>query len=277
MYPGTTEPNIRTLVLGNNIRLLCRPDSNLAQVRWNFNGKQLLSSDRKFTIYSDGILIYNASTADAGRYTCTSVERVKGRPYTQTLAIYDLQEKLKVDVTENTPTTSGIVLKSYTTSSGLKELKVNPLRPETQMGEGKWVVMQVALAVLSVMMGCLLIWNLYMGHISPSMCFGRQLSKTPRNGTERGYGHKVGTEHDSLDVKQQTIRLRLASNSDVEATNFHWNAPNGNVPTDTRISKYITDESEIWGYKCFAIFCIIFYLFILYVNKKSIQKYFMVH
>ncbi|KAI7791369.1 semaphorin-4E [Triplophysa rosa] len=241
----TTEPNIRNLVLGNNIRLLCRPDSNLAQVSWNFTGKQLLSSDRKYTIYSDGILIYNALTADAGRYTCTSVEWVKGRPYTQTLAIYDLQEKSIVDVTEKIQITSGIVLESYTTSSGLQELEGKPSRPETQTGEGKWVVMQVALAVLSVMMGCLLIWNLYMGHISPFMCFGRQSSKTPRNCTERGYVCTVGTEHDSLDGKPQTVRLRLASNSDVEATNFHRNAPNGNVPMDTQIFKYITDESEI--------------------------------
>lgn len=241
-----SEPKIRTLVLGNNIRLLCRPYSNLAQVSWNFTGKQLLSSDRKYTIYSDGILIHNASTADAGRYTCTSIERAKERQYTQTLAIYDLQEQqVIVDVTEKIQTTPRVALESPTTSSSSQEVEGKPSQPETQTGEGKWVVMQVALAVLSVMMGCLLIWNLYMGHISPFMCFGRQSTKTPRNFTERGYVHPAGTEPDSMDGKQQTVRLCLTSNSDVDAIGLYRNTPNGNVPTDTQMFKYITDESEI--------------------------------
>ncbi len=94
------EPKIHSLVLGNNIRLLCHPDSNLAQVNWNFAGKPLPYSNRKYTIYNDSILIYNASAADAGRYTCTSVERAKGKDYTQMLAIYDLREQSAVVVTD---------------------------------------------------------------------------------------------------------------------------------------------------------------------------------
>uniref|UniRef100_A0A672K6I1 Semaphorin-4E-like n=1 Tax=Sinocyclocheilus grahami TaxID=75366 RepID=A0A672K6I1_SINGR len=188
------EPKIRSLVLGNNIRLLCYPDSNLAQVNWNFAGKPLPYSDRKYTIYNVGILIYNASAADAGRYTCTSVEWVKGRDYTQTLI------------------------------------------------KSKWIVMQVALAMLSVMMACLLIWNLYMGHISPFMCCGRQLIKSPRNLPEREYMH---TGNDAVDSKQQMVRLCVTTNSALEATSFHGNTTKGDTPTDVCVFKYITDESEI--------------------------------
>uniref|UniRef100_A0A671N3H8 Semaphorin-4E-like n=1 Tax=Sinocyclocheilus anshuiensis TaxID=1608454 RepID=A0A671N3H8_9TELE len=218
------EPKIRSLVLGNNIRLLCYPDSNLAQVNWNFAGKPLPYSNRKYTIYNDGILIYNASAADAGRYTCTSVERVKGRDYTQTLA------------------TLGILPESHTTSSGLHKSEEPPWYSKTVSSESKWIVMQVALAVLSVMMACLLIWNLYMGHISPFMCCGRQLIKSPRNLPEREYMH---TGNDAVDSKQQMVRLCVTTNSALEDTSFHRNTTKGDTPTDVCVFKYITDESEI--------------------------------
>uniref|UniRef100_A0A672K1P5 Semaphorin-4E-like n=1 Tax=Sinocyclocheilus grahami TaxID=75366 RepID=A0A672K1P5_SINGR len=218
------EPKIRSLVLGNNIRLLCYPDSNLAQVNWNFAGKPLPYSDRKYTIYNVGILIYNASAADAGRYTCTSVEWVKGRDYTQTLA------------------TLGILPESHTTSSGLHKSEEPPWHSKTVSSESKWIVMQVALAMLSVMMACLLIWNLYMGHISPFMCCGRQLIKSPRNLPEREYMH---TGNDAVDSKQQMVRLCVTTNSALEATSFHGNTTKGDTPTDVCVFKYITDESEI--------------------------------
>lgn len=237
---ATVEPKIRSLVLGNNIRLLCRADSNLAQVNWNFAGKPLPNSNRKHTIYSDGILISNASAADAGRYTCTSVERVKERQYTQTLAIYDLREQLPEDVTDKIKTTLGILPESYTTSSGLHKTEEPPSYATNQSSENKWIVMQVALAVISVMMACLLIWNLYMGHISPFMCCGRQPIK--RNLSEREYTH---TEIDAVDSKQQMVTLCLTTNSNIEANSFHRNTVNGDTSTDIHIFKYITDESEI--------------------------------
>uniref|UniRef100_A0A8C1ZRR8 Si:ch211-129c21.1 n=1 Tax=Cyprinus carpio TaxID=7962 RepID=A0A8C1ZRR8_CYPCA len=168
-----------SLVLGNNIRLPCYTDSNLAQVNWNFAGKPLPYSNRKYIIYNDGILIYNASAADAGRYISVV---------------------------------------------------------------SKWIVMQVALAVLSVMMACLLIWNLYMGHISPFMCCGRQSIKSHRDLPEREYMH---TGNDAVDSKQQMVRLCVTTNSGLEAPSFHRNTTNGDTPTDACVFKYITDESEI--------------------------------
>ncbi|KAK2907034.1 hypothetical protein Q8A67_006019 [Cirrhinus molitorella] len=236
------EPKIRTLILGNNIRLLCHPDSNLAQVNWNFAGKPLLYSNRKYTIYNDAILIYNASIADAGLYTCTSVEWAKGRDYIQTLAIYDLREQSAVVVTDKMITTLGILPESNTPSSDLHKPEDPSLYLKNQSFESKWIVMQVTLAVLSVMMACLLIWNLYMGHISLFMCCGRQPLKSPRNVPEREYMH---TENDAVDSKQQTVMLCLTTNSDLEAPSFHRNTTNGEMPTDVHIFKYITDESEI--------------------------------
>ncbi len=229
------EPKIRSLVLGNNIRLLCHPDSNLAQVSWNFAGKPLPFSNRKYTIYNDGIFIYNTSAADAGRYTCTSVERAKGRDYTQTLAIYDLREQSAVVVTDKTTV-------GHTTSSGLHKSEEPSWDSETRSSESKWIVMQVALALLSVMMACLLIWDLYMGHISPFMCCGRQLIKSPRNLPDREYMH---TGNDAVDSKPQMVSLCVTTNSGLEATSFHRNTTNGDTPTDVCVFPYITEESEI--------------------------------
>lgn len=240
---ATGEPKIRTLVLGNNIRLLCRAESNLAQVNWNFAGKPLPDSNRKYTIYSDGLLIYNASANDAGLYTCTSVEQTKGRQYTQTLAIYDLRERLSVDVTDKIKTTLGILTETHTTTSGLHTIEKPPEKPVPNLSSAtKWVVMQVALAVISVMMACLLIWNLYMGHISPFMCCGKQPIKSPRNLPGREY---MDTGTDAVDSKQPMVRLCVTTNSNIEATSFHRNTSNGDTSTENHISKYITDESEI--------------------------------
>ncbi|XP_073688826.1 semaphorin-4E-like [Garra rufa] len=236
------EPKILTLIVGNNIRLLCHPDSNLAQVNWNFAGKSLLYSNRKYTIYNDGILIYNASIADAGRYTCASVERAKGRDYTQTLAIYDLREQEAVVVTDKIKTPLGFLPESSTPSSELHKPEDPSSYLKNQSVESKWIVMQVALAVLSVMMAGLLIWNLYMGHISPFMCCGRQTFKSPRNVPEREY---MNTGNDAVDSKQQTVMLCVTTNSDLETPRFHRNTTNGDMPTDVHIIKYITDESEI--------------------------------
>ncbi|XP_043079447.1 semaphorin-4E isoform X2 [Puntigrus tetrazona] len=236
------EPKMRSLVPGNNIMLPCHPDSNLAQVNWNFAGKPLLYSNRKYTVYNNGILIYNSSAADAGRYTCTSVERAKGRDYTQTLAVYDLREQSAVVVTDKIKTTPGILPESHTTSPGLHKSEEPPWFSKTQSGESKWVVMQVALAVMSVMMACLLIWNLYMGHISPFMCCGRQLIKSPRNLPEREY---MRTRDDAVDSKRQMVSLCVTTNCGLEATSFHRCTTNGDTPTDVCAFKYITDESEI--------------------------------
>ncbi|KAK7137115.1 hypothetical protein R3I93_017244 [Phoxinus phoxinus] len=239
---ATVEPKIRTLILGNNVMLLCRADSNLAQVNWNFAGKPLPYSNRKYTIYSDGILIYNASANDAGLYTCTSVEQAKGKQYTQTLAIYDLCDRFPVVVTDKIKTTLGILTESYTTSSGLHKTEKPPSYATNQSSESKWVVMQVALALISVMVACLLIWNVYMGHISPFMCCGRQPIKSHRNLPEREY---MRTGSDAVDTKQPMVRLCVTTNSTIEATSFHRNTSNGDTSTNNHISKYITDESEI--------------------------------
>lgn len=233
------EPKILTLVLRNNIRLLCRPDSNLAQVNWNLAGKPLPYSNTKYTIYNDAILISNASSSDAGRYTCVSVEQAKGKRYTKTLAVYDLREEVAVVVTDKIKSTLGIPNEIYTTSSGLIKPEEPPTFSKNQSSESKWIAMQVALAVLSIMMACLLIWNLYMGHISLVMCCGRQPIKSHGNIPEIEY---MPAGNDVMDSKHQMVSLCVTMNSDLEATGLHRN---GDPSTGIHIFKYITDESEI--------------------------------
>uniref|UniRef100_A0A8C8JCK2 Uncharacterized protein n=1 Tax=Oncorhynchus tshawytscha TaxID=74940 RepID=A0A8C8JCK2_ONCTS len=90
---------------GNNIKLPCHPASNLAQVHWLFLGQQL-HADAKYYIYNGGILILNASASDAGQYTCESVEQVKSRPHTRTMAVYQLRPHTNAEGEEEEETTT---------------------------------------------------------------------------------------------------------------------------------------------------------------------------
>ncbi|TRZ02852.1 hypothetical protein DNTS_026723, partial [Danionella cerebrum] len=237
------ETKLGILVLGNNIRLPCQPSSNLAQVNWYFAEKPLLYSNEKYTIYKDAILIYNATSSDAGRYTCMSVEHLKGKQFTQTLAIYDLQEQKAPEVMVTIKTTVGKSLdERFTTSSGVHEQEESPSFYKNQSGKSKLIAMQVSLAVLSVLMVCLLFWNFYMGHISPFMCCGRHLIKSTRNLPEMEY---INTGNDVMDHKQQMISLYIKTKCDGEAATFHSRPANGDQALDNHVFKYITDESEI--------------------------------
>ncbi|CAB1348194.1 unnamed protein product, partial [Coregonus sp. 'balchen'] len=72
------------------IHLPCQPASNLAQVSWHFARQPLQLRDR-YRMMSQDLLIVSAVASDAGRYTCQSLEEVKGRLYTRTEAVYILQ------------------------------------------------------------------------------------------------------------------------------------------------------------------------------------------
>ncbi|KAI1883039.1 hypothetical protein AGOR_G00241130 [Albula goreensis] len=84
---GSVKPKNITLIPGSNINLPCHPSSNLAQVRWQLSSQPLPSSPRYYT-FSKGLMILNASAADAGAYACVSEERVRGRLYSRTEAEY---------------------------------------------------------------------------------------------------------------------------------------------------------------------------------------------
>nr|XP_029508418.1 semaphorin-4E-like [Oncorhynchus nerka] len=76
--------------VGSSIHLPCQPASNLAQVSWHF-AKQPLQLRDRYQMLSQDLLIVSALASDAGRYTCQSLEEVKGRLYTRTEAAYILQ------------------------------------------------------------------------------------------------------------------------------------------------------------------------------------------
>uniref|UniRef100_A0AAZ3NR79 Sema domain-containing protein n=1 Tax=Oncorhynchus tshawytscha TaxID=74940 RepID=A0AAZ3NR79_ONCTS len=75
---------------GRFISQLVKYSSNLAQVSWHF-AKQPLQLRDRYQMLSQDLLIVSALASDAGRYTCQSLEEVKGRLYTRTEAAYILQ------------------------------------------------------------------------------------------------------------------------------------------------------------------------------------------
>ncbi|XP_066503918.1 semaphorin-4E isoform X2 [Hoplias malabaricus] len=211
-----------TLVVGNNIRLSCQQDSNLAQVSWHFAGQPLNISPGKYTIYNDDLFIYNASASDVGHYTCVSVERVVSRQYRRTLAAYDLhlvpdEDKDLISVgtkTEKPP-------RSPTTTA--PNTAVHPSFPQQYKTANVWVATQVALGVVCVLMVALLLWNLYKGHLTLQKC-RPQHRKLPQ--CDSVTSHQTSSSHSS---GQLVISLKN-------------NQTNG---TRTDSFKHTIDESEI--------------------------------
>uniref|UniRef100_A0A8C8FMU2 Uncharacterized protein n=1 Tax=Oncorhynchus tshawytscha TaxID=74940 RepID=A0A8C8FMU2_ONCTS len=90
MYQSLKHPLTLPFNVGSSIHLPCQPASNLAQVSWHF-AKQPLQLRDRYQMLSQDLLIVSALASDAGRYTCQSLEEVKGRLYTRTEAAYILQ------------------------------------------------------------------------------------------------------------------------------------------------------------------------------------------
>ncbi|KAJ8362930.1 hypothetical protein SKAU_G00117610 [Synaphobranchus kaupii] len=82
-----------TLIAGSTFNLPCRPQSNLAQVSWNRDGRPLPNSPR-YHYYSEGLMVLNAAAKDAGTYTCQSDERVKASTQGGSLALLKISVAL---------------------------------------------------------------------------------------------------------------------------------------------------------------------------------------
>lgn len=96
------------LVPGNNMQLLCKAHSNLAQLYWRHGGQILHPDDRYYFSYW-GLLIVNASTSDSGLYICDSVEKSIGRIHNMTVAVYQLWlPPVRTTPTTNTSTTAAV-------------------------------------------------------------------------------------------------------------------------------------------------------------------------
>ncbi|KAM9101278.1 semaphorin-4D-like isoform 2-T6 [Sarcophilus harrisii] len=75
---------------GQSSQLRCSPLSNLASTLWRFNGKRLRAEETKYLLYRQGLLVFNITEADSGRYDCQSVEKVGGRELFTTVESYVL-------------------------------------------------------------------------------------------------------------------------------------------------------------------------------------------
>nr|XP_006640154.1 PREDICTED: semaphorin-4E-like [Lepisosteus oculatus]XP_015221016.1 PREDICTED: semaphorin-4E-like [Lepisosteus oculatus]XP_015221017.1 PREDICTED: semaphorin-4E-like [Lepisosteus oculatus]XP_015221018.1 PREDICTED: semaphorin-4E-like [Lepisosteus oculatus]XP_015221019.1 PREDICTED: semaphorin-4E-like [Lepisosteus oculatus]XP_015221020.1 PREDICTED: semaphorin-4E-like [Lepisosteus oculatus]XP_015221021.1 PREDICTED: semaphorin-4E-like [Lepisosteus oculatus]XP_015221022.1 PREDICTED: semaphorin-4E len=170
---GTVRLENCTLIPGNNIKLQCQPGSNLAEVKWRFQDRLIPNSDSKYYIYSDGMLIFNASAADAGDYTCQSVEQVNGRQYPLTMAVYKLLPRRDTDELSPLTTPAGSYLPRDTSIlNNSQSASQDPKLPLPRVREQTLVALQVAVALLTTLLAALLMWNLYRGHISMQCCKG---------------------------------------------------------------------------------------------------------
>ncbi|XP_056132308.1 semaphorin-4E [Lampris incognitus] len=157
------------LTPGNNIRLPCQPNTNLAQIHWRFT-YQTLYSNSKYYIYTGGLLILNASASDTGLYTCDSEEHINGRIYNRTMAVYQLRTHTVVGEEDRTTLADGVTDSSDSVQSLYTTPPVQipepdteePLPPETQTEAGWIVSLKVAVALLSLLslsLGSIIFWN----------------------------------------------------------------------------------------------------------------------
>lgn len=253
--PGKVPVEKRTLALGNYMKLQCKLDSNLAQVRWHFSGQPLPASDDKHYIYNGGLLILNFSPSDAGQYTCDSVELVAGRPYTKTMAVYELQlrpppegkddlvEEVGDEVTKSPPSAS------TPKPPELPEPPTGPqpmeprLTPQSQSKDEGLVGLKVAVVLLSLLLVAMVAWNLR-GH------FKRLLPQ------KMGGSQVKNPSADYVDTNRTTEAKLLqplsitgnAKNNNHTAIDFKRNGDHyfsgGNISTLDGLG-FINDESEI--------------------------------
>ncbi|XP_076880680.1 semaphorin-4E [Brachyhypopomus gauderio] len=164
--PGPIKAKKRILALGNNIRLPCVLDSSLARVQWLLAMKLLTPTGGKYSVQADGLLIYNASAADAGLYTCESVEHAAGRQYNRTLVAYQL--RLSTGVDDNVGTDGGDSWIGMDTESAPSDGPdvVHVSSPAWRhIPQSGLVALGVSVAMLSVLVVVLLLWNLYKGYL----------------------------------------------------------------------------------------------------------------
>ncbi|XP_035270641.1 semaphorin-4E-like isoform X1 [Anguilla anguilla] len=166
---ASVEPQSQTLIPGNNILLQCRPDTNLAQVLWLFDGRPLGPSDAKYFFYREGLIVRHAAAADAGLYTCQSVEWVGGARHARTAAAYRLQLP-----STDAPPTGALPTKAPPTEAlptHAPPTEAPPTRaPPTGPQRGEVTALEVSVAVLSLLLVSLLLFNVWRGHLPLAGC-----------------------------------------------------------------------------------------------------------
>ncbi|XP_035270638.1 semaphorin-4E-like [Anguilla anguilla] len=273
LCPGSAsvEPQSQTLIPGNNILLQCRPDTNLAQVLWLFDGRPLGPSDAKYFFYHEGLIVRHAAAADAGLYTCQSVEWAGGARHTRTVAAYRLQPgggEPALPPTDAPPTqsppTGAPPPDAMSTKVPAKEaLTVTPeLQGEdssfllqSQSKQGKIIALQVAVALLSLLLVALVTWNVCQGH------FPLLKRYAPKSLGHAGVRQTQNSPPD-FTVRQVPFQTKVASETKLLVTPTNCNAGNNHSGDDSTqpvanhnlsprvvspmdVFKYINDESEI--------------------------------
>ncbi|KAM7410239.1 hypothetical protein PAMA_001606 [Pampus argenteus] len=245
------------LVPENNIQLPCQLHSNLAQVLWR-SSDQILHSNHKYYIYSEGLLILSASESDAGLYTCDSVEQINGRTYNRTVAVYHLRLYTGPAVEDSTTPSSEVKnssdsIRSVTTAAPRVKPGLGDEETflEKQSDTSSLTHLKVAVALLSLLSFCLLgvivwIWN--RGRSAECFSFAKSSNKSEERRQSAEYMH---IQNRTSEVKLLGLKSdrRCSANNNHSAVAFKGNGEH-HFATMANISSldglgYINDESEI--------------------------------
>lgn len=240
------------LVPGNNVRLPCQVHSNLAQVLWQFSNQTLHSSNKHY-VYGGGLLIANASESDAGLYTCYSVEDIRTRTFTQTVAVYKLQLNSGSGGLDSTTPDHGLVNTSdsfHGENAAAPGLMPEASSPENRSDPGRVTRLEVAVALLSLLCFSLIgfiFWNWSQGRLSCFKLGQRPVqAEGPRQSGE--YMH-VPTRPSEIKLPQvQSERPFRAANNNHSAVDFKRTEDRRMTPANVSTLNglgYINDESEI--------------------------------
>lgn len=188
----------------------CPSPSQLAKTVWERDGKALASTAR-FERLEDGLLIFNATKSDAGRYRCLSVEKSRAGQFTATVAEY------QVDLSGSD---GGILPHAHSHSPSVAGLRA-------------------LIVILVVCLLGLLTWNCYKGHIPRPWNYCR--TKEPRE--ERG-GPNAPVAVNLSPAENKVLVSGRNNGTDLSK------APRGEATNDLQREKcpslqFIDDESEI--------------------------------
>ncbi|KAJ8274156.1 hypothetical protein COCON_G00087810 [Conger conger] len=214
--PNTVRRVNVTMYLGSNVNLPCRAQTDLAQVRWQLSGAALPASPR-YRTYREGLMVLDAVAGDAGVYTCLSEERVKGSLYTRAEVEYRVSEGA-----------------------------VTPrIGAQTQGGSGAFL--QVAVALLSLLLVALLAWNVYKGHIPlPFLGPCGEGPSERRDVPSQDPAPASRPEANCLEDKPLMPAVNYSSNNN---NRLSANTANGEAAPTPKVTvdafQFIDDESEI--------------------------------
>lgn len=156
MFSDPLIPLKRTIWPGGNLKLYCHSPSQLAETVWEKDGNRL-SPSTHFQSLEDGLLIFNGSHSDAGRYRCLSVERSNAGQFITTMAEYQVGlfgsgDRISTMAQVNGPSMAGL---------------------------------KAAVGLLVVCLLGLLTWNCYKGHIPRPWNCRRTREQTEEHGGPR--------------------------------------------------------------------------------------------